>query len=58
MVDTMEPFNGVAQRIWIMVGGMTSEANIDKLRQSGRRYIIGAPKANLKQVEQNLIEKD
>jgi transposase len=58
IVDTMERFYGAAQRIWVMDRGMTSEANLDKLRQSGRRYIIGTPKANLKQVEQHLIEKD
>jgi transposase len=58
IVDTMERFYGIAQRIWVMDRGMISETNLNKLRQSGRRYIIGAPKASLKQVEQHLTEKD
>jgi transposase len=58
IVDTMERFYGTAQRIWVMDRGMISEKNLEKLRQNGRRYIIGAPKSSLRKVERYLLEKD
>jgi len=57
VVDKMEKLYGKANRIWVMDRGMVSEPNLAKLRQDGRRYIIGTPKANLKQVEKHLLEK-
>jgi transposase len=38
--------------------GMISEENIDFLRESGRRYIIGTPKAMLKNFEFDLLSSD
>jgi transposase len=57
VVGKMEKLYGKADRIWVMDRGMVSERNLTKLRQDGRRYIIGTPKANLKQVEKHLLEK-
>lgn len=57
VVGKMETLYGKANRIWVMDRGMVSEQNLEKLRDSGRRYIIGTPKANLKQVEKHLLEK-
>lgn len=57
IVEKMETLHGKADRIWVMDRGMVSEENLAKLRQDGRRYIIGSPKATLKQVEQRLLEK-
>ena len=57
IVGKMEKLYGKADRIWVMDRGMVSEKNLECLRQDGRRYIIGTPKANLKQVEQHLLEK-
>jgi transposase len=57
IVEKMETFYGKADRIWVMDRGMVSEGNLAKLRQNGRRYILGTPKATLKQVEQHLLEK-
>ena len=57
VVEKMEKLYGAAERIWVMDRGMVSEQNLARLRQHGRRYIIGTPKANLKQVEQHLLEK-
>jgi transposase len=57
VVGKMEKLYGKANRIWVMDRGMVSEQNLEKLRQDGRRYIIGTPKANLKQVEKHLLEK-
>src|SRR5882672_3911719 len=48
IVDTMEARHGVLGRVWIADRGMASAENLAWLRQTGRRYIIGAPKAELK----------
>ena len=45
IVDTMEARHGGVGRVWIADRGMASAANLAWLRQTGRRYIIGAPKA-------------
>jgi transposase len=57
VIDKMESSYGKADRIWVMDRGMVSEQNLERLRKDGRRYIIGTPKANLKQVEKHLLEK-
>lgn len=48
IVTTMEARHGVLERVWITDRGMASAANLAWLRQTGRRYIIGAPKSELK----------
>jgi transposase len=48
IVDTMEARHGGVGRVWIADRGMSSAANLAWLRQTGRRYIIGAPKAELR----------
>src|SRR6516165_3702572 len=48
IVTTMEARNGVVGRVWIADRGMASRENLAWLRQTGRRYIIGAPKSELK----------
>ena len=35
-------------RVWITDRGMASAENLAWLRETGRRYIIGAPKSELK----------
>lgn len=49
IVTTMEARHGVIGRVWIADRGMSSRANLDWLRSTGRRYILGTPKARLKQ---------
>ena len=49
IVTTMEARHGVAGRVWIGDRGMASAENLAWLRDTGRRYIIGAPKSELKQ---------
>lgn len=44
----METRYSVAQRIWVMDRGMTSAANLAWLRQTGRRYLVGTPKTELR----------
>ena len=48
IVTTMEARHGMLGRVWITDRGMASAENLAWLRQTGRRYIIGAPKSELK----------
>jgi len=58
IVELMESRYGNADRIWVMDRGMVSPENIELLNQSGRRYIIGTPKAMLKNFEAQLLSDD
>jgi transposase len=58
IVDTMEARHGVVGRVWIADRGMSSAANLAWLRQTGRRYIIGAPKAELRKFAVELAAAD
>ncbi|MGH9771949.1 MAG: IS1634 family transposase, partial [Candidatus Acidiferrales bacterium] len=48
IVGSMEARYGKAQRIWVMDRGMASADNVEYLKQGGRRYIVGTPRAMLK----------
>jgi transposase len=48
IVATMEARHGVLGRVWIADRGVGSAGNLAWLRESGRRYIMGAPKSELK----------
>jgi transposase len=48
IVTTMEARHGLLGRVWIADRGMASKDNLAWLRETGRRYIIGAPKSDLK----------
>jgi transposase len=50
IVATMEARHGVVDRVWITDRGMASAQNLAWLRQTNRRYIIGAPKSELKKL--------
>jgi transposase len=58
IVATMEARHGVLGRVWIADRGMASAANLTWLRQTGRRYIIGAPKSELKKFGAELGRPD
>jgi transposase len=58
IVETMERRYGKSDRIWVMDRGMTSEDNLEFLREENRRYIIGTPKSMLKKFEQELLQED
>jgi transposase len=58
IVSTMEARHGVLGRVWIADRGMASAANLEWLRQTGRRYIIGAPKSELKKFGSELARSD
>jgi transposase len=48
VVERMEARFGLAQRIWVMDRGMTSAENLAWLEQTGRRYLIGTPRSELR----------
>jgi transposase len=54
IVATMEARHGVVGRVWITDRGMASAANLAWLRETHRRYIIGAPKSELKKFSTSL----
>jgi transposase len=58
IVEAMEKKYGRANRIWVMDRGMVSEKNLRFLRQRDGQYIVGTPKAMLRQFEEHLSRKD
>jgi len=58
IVATMEARHGMLGRVWITDRGMASADNLTWLRQTGRRYIIGAPKSELKKFALELARPD
>ena len=48
IVAGMEARFGKANRVWVMDRGMASQENLAWLNETGRRYVIGTPKAQLK----------
>jgi len=58
IVQAMEAKYGQANRVWVMDRGMVSEDNLKFLRRRGGSYIVGTPKAMLRQFEQHLTRKD
>jgi transposase len=58
IVTTMEERYGKADRVWVMDRGMVSAANIEFLKEGGRRYIVGTHKKLLRKYEKQLIASD
>jgi transposase len=58
IVTTMEARHGVLGRVWISDRGMASTDNLAWLRETGRRYIIGAPKSELKKFAAELASTE
>jgi transposase len=58
IVNAIENKYGKAGRIWVMDRGMTSEDNVEFLKQGGRRYILGTPKSMLKRFERELLSQE
>jgi transposase len=54
IVATMEARHGMLGRVWITDHGMASAQNLAWLRHTGRRYIIGAPKSELRKFSSEL----
>lgn len=58
IIDTMETKYGRLARVWVMDRGMVSEANLTYLRERGGQYIVGTPKAMLRQFEEHLTQQN
>jgi hypothetical protein len=56
IVETMEARYGLAQRIWVMDRGMMSADNVAWLQKTGRRYLIGTPKSDLRKWAREIAE--
>jgi len=56
IVKAMEEKYGQAERIWVLDRGMVSEANLAFLRERKASYLVGTPKAQLRQFEAALLE--
>ena len=56
MVQIMEAKYGKANRVWVIDRGMVSEGNLEYLRSTGARYLVGTPKSFLKKFEHQLLE--
>ena len=57
IVGTMEERYGRANRVWVMDRGMVSAKKIAWLQSTGRRYVIGTPRSELKKWERQLTER-
>jgi transposase len=57
MVQVMEAKYGQANRVWVLDRGMVSEDNLEFLRTSGARYLVGTPRSLLKKFEQHLLDQ-
>jgi transposase len=49
---------GKARRIWLLDRGIVSEANLAAIRQRGGQYLVGTPRSQMKQFEQELLKDD
>ena len=59
IVSRMEERFGIADRVWVMDRGMVSRSNIEWLRSTGRRYLLGASRSELQKWKPELLdEKD
>jgi transposase len=58
IVAAMEQRFGKAQRVWVMDRGMVSAENLAWLNATGRRYVIGTPRAELKRWGRELAERN
>jgi transposase len=58
IVEKIEGQYGKADRVWVMDRGMSSEDNLEWLRQGGRRYVIGTPRSEMKKWARELEEAE
>jgi transposase len=49
---------GKARRIWVLDRGIVSEENLRAIRKRGGQYLVGTPRSQMKQFEQELLKDD
>jgi hypothetical protein len=57
IVEKVESEHGQSKRIWVMDRGNVSAANLEFIGQRGGQYIVGTPKAMLRQVQGELTQE-
>jgi transposase len=57
IVERMELRFGRAHRVWVMDRGMASAKNLAWLNATGRRYVIGTPRAELRRFAAQIVDK-
>jgi transposase len=57
IVENMEERFGKMNRVWVMDRGMVSAENIAWLNSTGRRYVIGTPRTELRRFAKQIAEK-
>jgi transposase len=57
VVGTMEARFGLAQRIWVMDRGMASRRNVEWLQRTGRRYVLGAARSEIKRLSGVFVDE-
>jgi transposase len=49
---------GQARRIWVFDRGIVSEENLQAIRKRGGQYLVGTPRSQMKQYEEELMKDD
>jgi len=49
---------GKARRIWVFDRGIVSEENLQAIRKRGGQYLVGTPRSQMKQFEEELLKDD
>src|ERR1700704_819090 len=49
---------GKARRVWVMDRGIVSEENLQAIRRRGGQYLVGTPRSQMKQFEEELLKDD
>lgn len=49
---------GKARRIWVLDRGIVSEENLRAIRKRGGQYLVGTPRRQMKQFEEELLKDD
>jgi transposase len=57
IVEAMESRFGLSQRVWVMDRGMVSADNLTWLQESGRRYLIGTARGEVRKWSRQLAEE-
>ena len=57
IVGVMEARFGLADRVWVMDRGMMSRKNIDWLQKTGRKYVLGASRQEVKRWRHQIVDE-
>jgi transposase len=55
IMGAVEAKYGTARRVWVFDRGIVSEANLEILRRRGSWYLVGTPRSQLTQYEEQLL---